>query len=129
MNKDILVEQDVFNNIVELASKREKVEYGRFPNGVNSSDEDALSEALTPIEETEALKKAIENLSPDHVRELSAIMYLGRDNSDDVVTETAFALYREDAEKRELEDVKRSLLEKTPLAQYLLNGVNKLNAN
>ena len=131
MGKGVLIEQHLINNIIELANKREEVDYNRFPNGLCFSDSESLSKALSPFEESETLEKAIDDLSLDQVRELSAVMYLGReylqrDNVEDTEIENAISLHREDAEKRDLEDVKRSVFEKAPLGKYLSNGIKKL---
>lgn len=127
MNKGILIEQDLINNIIELANKRAVAEDRQFPNGIDFfSDKGPISNALSPTKEDTALKKAIEDLSPDEIRELCAIMYLGRDYSDDVGVEKAIAFNREDAKARELKDVERSLFEKVPLGEYLSDGLKKL---
>lgn len=125
--KGTLVDENLFNNIVMLANNRAEAEYGRLPNGVDLADKESISEALTSTKESEALKNAIADLSPDDAKELSAIMDLGRIDSDDLGVERAILLHREDAEARNLDDVKQSLAAKIPLAKYLLDGAKKLN--
>jgi len=105
--------------IIDLAKQRATVAGQQYPDGITFGETKILP---TAPEET-ALQAAISALPQDVAKDLSALMYLGRDGVEDQTVAEAVQWQRDDAAEREDKYVKESLYSKVPLGDYLEKGL------
>jgi hypothetical protein len=106
-------------HIISLAKQRAVVSYGKYPDGFELGKTQPAP--ISPEETT--LKNAIDALPTDVAQDLSALMYLGRDGLENQSVAEAVEWLRNDASKREDKWVKQTLYSKTPLGDYLEQGL------
>lgn len=113
------VNSDLLGKIILLANQRAESEYNKYPNGFVVGETKVVPESPAALE----LRQVIDALSLSDARELYALMYLGRDGLGNETAAEAIAFSLDQAASCGEFDIKDKLDEKTPLATYLLKGI------